>query len=142
MNTNNKSLPKVLVICTGGTLTMVHTENGYVAQKGFINRLKVYRNLYDKEFSDKQGIAENEAITPETCFGTRVRYKLVEFDELLDSSNLTMKHQIMIAEMIRDNYNDYDAFIVLHGTDTIAYTASSLSFMLENLQKPVILTGS
>ena len=44
--------------------------------------------------------------------------------------------------MIKENYNLYDAFIVLHGTDTMAYTASSLSFMLENLNKPVILTGS
>jgi len=44
--------------------------------------------------------------------------------------------------MIKDNYHDFDAFVILHGTDTMAYTASSLSFMLENLNKPVILTGS
>jgi len=44
--------------------------------------------------------------------------------------------------MIKDNYHDFDAFIILHGTDTMSYTASSLSFMLENLNKPVILTGS
>lgn len=48
----------------------------------------------------------------------------------------------MIAKMIQKDYNHYDAFIILHGTDTIAYTASSLSFMLENLNKSVILTGS
>jgi L-asparaginase len=44
--------------------------------------------------------------------------------------------------MVKDNYKNYDAFIVLHGTDTLSYTASALSFMLENLNKPVILTGS
>lgn len=67
---------------------------------------------------------------------------MIEFDELLDSSNLTLQDQIKIAQMIKDHYDPYDAFIVLHGTDTMAYTASSLSFMLENLNKPVILTGS
>ena len=77
-----------------------------------------------------------------TPFDKRIRYRVIEFDELLDSSNLTIKHQIQIANMIQENYYAYDAFIVLHGTDTIAYTASSLSFMLENLNKPVILTGS
>lgn len=67
---------------------------------------------------------------------------MVEFEELLDSSNLTTADQIKIALMIKESYHSYDAFIVLHGTDTMAYTASSLSFMLENLNKPVILTGS
>jgi len=73
---------------------MVHTPKGYVAEKGFINRLKQYANLYDKEYSESQGIEEDECITPYTPFGTRILYKLVEFDELLDSSNLTLVHQI------------------------------------------------
>ena len=84
----------------------------------------------------------NECITPVTPFDQRVFYKVVEFEELLDSSNLTIADQKQIAQMIQENYNQFDAFIVLHGTDTMAYTASSLSFMLENLNKPVILTGS
>jgi lysophospholipase len=121
---------------------MVHTPNGYKSQKGFVKRLKVYSNLYDREFSEEMGCEGDECITPITPFDKRIFYKVVEFDELLDSSNLTIKDQINIAERIKEVYHRYDAFIVLHGTDTMAYTASSLSFMLENLNKPVILTGS
>ena len=123
---------------------MVHTDRGYVAQKGFINRLRVYSNLYDKEFSEsfQPPLSDDECITPVTPFKKRILYKVIEFDELLDSSNLTLEHQKQIALMIQEHYYSYDAFVVLHGTDTVAYTASSLSFMLENLNKPVILTGS
>jgi 60kDa lysophospholipase len=135
-------MARVLVICTGGTFTMVNTEQGYVSQKGIIKRLKKFTNLYDKEYSLKQNIDKNECITPMTPFGNRIFYRVEEFEELLDSSNLTLKEQIKMAEMIKKNYFKFDAFIILHGTDTMAYTASSLSFMLENLNKPVILTGS
>mmetsp|Transcript_14242 Transcript_14242/g.24221 ORF Transcript_14242/g.24221 Transcript_14242/m.24221 type:complete len:279 (-) Transcript_14242:949-1785(-) len=123
---------------------MVHTPRGYVSQKGFVNRLKVYSNLYDKEFSEahEPQLKAHQCITPITPFDKRIFYEVHEFEELLDSSNLTIKHQIQIAESIQKNYSNFDAFIVLHGTDTMAYTASSLSFMLENLNKPVILTGS
>ena len=69
---------------------MVHTPRGYMAQKGFINRLKVYSNLYDKEYSEQLGVADDECVTPVTPFGTRILFKVVEFDELLDSSNLTL----------------------------------------------------
>lgn len=74
---------------------MVHTDRGYVAQKGFINRLKVYSNLYDKEFSERfqPPLSEDECITPVTPFKKRILYKVIEFDELLDSSNLTLEHQ-------------------------------------------------
>lgn len=137
-----KEMPRVLVICTGGTLTMVHTKRGYMSQKGFVNRIKVYSNLFDKEFSQSLRLKEDECITPVTPFDKRIYYRVIEFDELLDSSNLTLKHQVQIAKMIQEHYYSFDAFIVLHGTDTLAYTASSLSFMLENLNKPVVLTGS
>lgn len=69
-------------------------------------------------------------------------YCIHEYDPLLDSSNMTPSEWIKIAEDIRDHYSDYDAFVVLHGTDTMAFTASALSFMLENLGKTVIITGS
>lgn len=65
-----------------------------------------------------------------------------EFDELLDSSNISIPDWVRIAKTIESNYKKYDGFIVIHGTDTLAYTASALSFMLENLNKTVILTGS
>ena len=64
------------------------------------------------------------------------------FDPLLDSSNMCPQHWIEIAGVIEENYEKYDGFVVLHGSDTMAYTASALSFMLENLNKPVIFTGS
>jgi len=64
------------------------------------------------------------------------------FDEPIDSSNMQPKDWLNIAQIIFDNYSKYDGFVVLHGSDTMAYTASALSFSLENLSKPVILTGS
>lgn len=60
----------------------------------------------------------------------------------LDSTNIGAKEWILIAQEINNNYNDYDSFIIIHGTDTMAYTSSALSFMLLNIDKPVILTGS
>ena len=66
----------------------------------------------------------------------------VSFDPVKDSSNIDPGVWIKMAETIEENYDDYNGFVVLHGTDTMAYSASALSFMLENLNKPVILTGS
>lgn len=66
----------------------------------------------------------------------------IAFDPLIDSSSINPTHISKLAGTIRDNYEDYDGFVVLHGSDTMAYTASFLSFMLENLNKPVILTGA
>jgi L-asparaginase len=66
----------------------------------------------------------------------------VEFDPLLDSSNISFIHWNKIAEEIESRYDQYDGFVVLHGTDTMAYSASALSFMLRGLGKPVVFTGS
>ena len=66
----------------------------------------------------------------------------VSFETPLDSSNMNPSHWIAIATIIEENYQTHDGFVVLHGSDTMSYTASALSFMLENLAKPVILTGS
>ena len=65
-----------------------------------------------------------------------------QFVHPLDSSDMQPEHWVKIAQIIEKNYDKYDGFVVLHGTDTMAYTASALSFMLENLAKPVIFTGS
>ena len=64
------------------------------------------------------------------------------FDPPIDSSDMTLDSWRQIVKVIEDNYNKYDGFVILHGTDTMAYTASALSFMCENLKKPIILTGS
>lgn len=66
----------------------------------------------------------------------------VSFDEPIDSSNMEPKYWIQIAELIEKNYKKFDGFVILHGSDTMSYTASALSFMLENLAKPIIFTGS
>ena len=60
----------------------------------------------------------------------------------IDSSNVSIENWVDIARIIRDKYESYDGFVILHGTDTMSYSASALSFMLENLAKPVIFTGS
>ena len=72
----------------------------------------------------------------------RVVYWIVESKPLLDSCDMTSNDWIQIAADIEKAYDDYDGFVILHGTDTLAYTASALSFMIENLGKPVIITGS
>lgn len=64
------------------------------------------------------------------------------FNVPIDSSNMNPTHWVEISDIIAENYNNYDGFVVLHGSDTMSYTASALSFLLENLAKPVILTGS
>ncbi|KAI8802797.1 asparaginase-domain-containing protein [Cladochytrium replicatum] len=81
-------------------------------------------------------------LTPPSLYGKRIRYSILEYEPLLDSSNMTMSDWVKIATDIEVNYQLFDAFIILHGTDTMAYTASALSFMLEDLGKTVILTGS
>lgn len=66
----------------------------------------------------------------------------ISFEEPIDSSNMNPENWVLIAEIISENYNSFDGFVVLHGSDTMSYTASALSFMLENLNKPVVFTGS
>lgn len=66
----------------------------------------------------------------------------ISFDPIVDSSEMAPETWGKLVSIIAENYIDYDGFVILHGTDTMAYTASALSFMLHNLQKPVILTGS
>lgn len=74
--------------------------------------------------------------------GVRVLYYIKEYCPIKDSSNMTINDWVEIALDIKDNYNDYDGFVVVHGTDTMAYSVSALSFMLENLGKSVVFTGS
>jgi len=64
------------------------------------------------------------------------------FDPIIDSANISPNYWIKLVEVISENYEKYDGFVILHGTDTMSYTASALSFMLDNLNKPVVITGS
>ena len=66
----------------------------------------------------------------------------ISFEEPIDSSNMNTDYYVQIAEVIEENYSKFDGFVVLTGSDTMSYTSSAISFMLENLQKPVVFTGS
>mgnify|MGYP003814297357 CR=1 FL=1 len=111
----------VLLICTGGTITMsVDPGTGSLTPFRFDQLYKQIPELNKFDFN----------------------IDFVQFNPLLDSSEVGPKEWISMAETIYYAYDNYDGFVVLHGTDTMAFTASALSFMLEHLQKPVILTGS
>ena len=91
---------------------------------------------------DLEKFHENLNKIPELKDGEICSWDIYDMEPLLDSSNMMVEDWNKIGTIIADNYEVYDGFIVLHGTDTMAYTASALSFMLENLGKPVIITGS
>lgn len=80
--------------------------------------------------------------TPPTAHHRHIRYGILEFDPLLDSSSISANDWAAMATAVKENYHLFDGFVILHGTDSLAYTASALSFMMSNLGKPVILTGS
>ncbi|MEZ9305078.1 L-asparaginase 1 [Vibrio breoganii] len=112
----------IYIAYTGGTIGMQKSANGYVPVAGFME-------------SQLAGMPEfNRPEMPE--------YTIHEYAPLIDSSDMTPADWQQIADDIKNNYDKYDGFVILHGTDTMAYTASALSFMLENLGKPVIVTGS
>ena len=126
---------RVLIIYTGGTIGMKDSPRGYVPAPGLLGeQLAAMPQFHDRSMP--------ALTTPLSRYGRRVHYQILEYDELLDSSNMGIEDWVKIARDIERHYDEYDAFIVLHGTDTMAYTAAALSFMLENLGKPVILTGS
>ena len=116
------SRKRILVINTGGTIGMIRTEHGYAPQREAFHELL------------KQ--------IPELSAPVMPEWDMVDMDPLLDSSNITVFEWNAIGERIASQYHLYDGFVVLHGTDTMAYTASALSFMLRKNNKPVILTGS
>jgi len=94
-------------------------------------------------YEPKQGYVQSAmAKMPTLSHPEMPHYVIKEYDPLLDSSNMTVNEWNRIAGDIAEEYDHFDGFIILHGTDTMAYTASALSFMLEHLGKPVILTGS
>lgn len=115
------SRKKLLLIYTGGTIGMIQSkEDGSYIPFDF--------GKIDEQFPEINR------------FGIDIDFK--SFSPLLDSSNIGPKQWIQIARAIGKEYNNYDGFVVMHGTDTMAYTGSALSFMLEGLAKPVILTGA
>ncbi|CAB3397830.1 unnamed protein product [Caenorhabditis bovis] len=142
------SLPesRILVLYTGGTIGMRTTDGVYCPVAGYLP--EVIRDI--PPLNDRSYIEANYAdvavrpysLPPVRNMQKRVVYWIVEYEPLLDSCDMTFDDWIRIASDIKKAYHNYDGFVVLHGTDTLAYTASALSFMMENLGKPVIITGS
>ena len=115
-------MKRVCIINTGGTIGMRQSPQGLMPEPGYLARL----------MQKMQELAESPM--PD--------YAIVEYDPVIDSADMTPAHWRQIAHDIASNYREFDGFVVLHGTDTMAYTASALAFMLPDLAKPVILTGS
>ncbi len=116
------SKKSIYVAYTGGTIGMQRSEKGYIPVSGHLQRqLALMPEFYRAEMPD---------------------FTVHEYMPLIDSSDMTPDDWQHIAQDIAKNYAAYDGFVILHGTDTMAFTASALSFMLENLNKPVIVTGS
>ena len=113
--------PSLLIIYTGGTIGMMkNPATGALQPYHFDDIYKLMPVLRNFDY----------------------KLQSISFDPLIDSSNVTPSFWVKLAGVIEENYEKYDGFVVLHGTDTMAYSASMLSFMLENLNKPVIFTGS
>jgi len=117
----NLSNTNILLIYTGGTIGMVKdTKNGFLRPFDFA---KIRERISELEQLDCD-------------------ISTISFDKPIDSSDMNSSCWVEIVSIIEKNYADFDGFVVLHGSDTMAYSASALSFMLENLSKPVIFTGS
>lgn len=112
---------KILLIFTGGTISMVRNPATDALRPADMDTFK--------------------ATVPELEAG-EITVDMLSFDPLIDSSDVVPENWALMAQTVYDNYDKYDGFVVLHGTDTMSYSASALSFMLENLHKPVIFTGS
>ncbi|MGA1976847.1 MAG: asparaginase [Bacteroidales bacterium] len=111
----------ILIIYTGGTIGMIHDPSTRALVPIDFKHITDHVPELDKFGYDLQSVT---------------------FDPVKDSSNIDPLIWVRMAETIEKNYDDFDGFVVLHGTDTMAYSASALSFMLENLAKPVVFTGS
>ena len=114
-------MSKVLLISTGGTITMVRDQHSGALVPADIETFKAYM--------------------PELFEGP-IDVEIEAFSPLLDSSDVNPAGWVRMAQTVYDRYDAYDGFVILHGTDTMSYSASALSFMLENLSKPVVFTGS
>lgn len=120
VNINDTGERSILIIYTGGTFGMVRDESGALAPFNFgkvVERVPELKNL-------------------------GIKLTVISFPSPIDSSNIGIQDWKDMAYIIEENYAQYDGFVILHGTDTMAYSASMLSYMLTGLNKPVIFTGA
>lgn len=114
-------MKRILVILTGGTICMVrHPQTGALRPAD---------------------VETFKAFVPE-IFAGEIRVEMLPFNPLIDSSDICSENWVKMATTVADHYANYDGFVILHGTDTMSYSSSALSFMLENLAKPVVFTGA
>ncbi|KAL1896507.1 hypothetical protein Sste5346_004541 [Sporothrix stenoceras] len=141
---------RVLIIMTGGTICMRPSPDGLVPMDGFLEHAMAPRPSFNDPappttltaYKDGKRLELPSLRTPVSAYSRHIRYGILEFSPLLDSSSISSAGWAEIAQAVKDNYHLFDGFVVLHGTDSLAYTASALSFMMSDLGKPVILTGS
>ena len=111
-------MKKILLMTTGGTIASIKTENGLVPGLDGNHLLDFIPEI--KQMCD---------VDVKTLFS-------------IDSTSIYYKHWMIIAKTIKENYDNYDGFIIAHGTDTMSYTASALSYLIQNSRKPIVITGS
>lgn len=112
-------MKKILILYTGGTIGMDYVDDS----------LNVVPGLFKSQLATLAPIAN-------------VHIDLIEYTELIDSSDIRLDHWVQMINDIAGQYDSYDGFVIVHGTDTMAYTASMLAFALRGLNKPVVLTGA
>ncbi|XP_066883765.1 60 kDa lysophospholipase isoform X9 [Kogia breviceps] len=136
---------RLLAIYTGGTIGMRSERGVLVPGKGLAAVLRTLPMFHDEAHARACGLPEDTLVLPPAspaCPDQRVMYTVLECQPLFDSSDMTITEWVQIAQTIERHYGQYHGFVVIHGTDTMAFAASVLSFVLENLQKTVILTGA
>ena len=111
-------MKKILLITTGGTIASIQTNSGLIPGIDGKKLIEYLPNIKDKCIVDVKGLFN------------------------IDSTNVYNKHWLEIAKCIKENYELYDGFVICHGTDTMSYTASALSYLIQNSKKPIVLTGA
>ncbi|XP_043345261.1 60 kDa lysophospholipase isoform X4 [Cervus canadensis] len=133
---------RLLAVYTGGTIGMRSERGVFVPGRDLATVLRMLPMFHDEEHARARGFPEDTLVLPPASPDQRVVYRVLESQPLFDSSDMTITEWVQIAQTIESHYGQYDGFVVIHGTDTMAFAASVLSFVLENLQKTVILTGA
>ncbi|XP_014447719.1 LOW QUALITY PROTEIN: 60 kDa lysophospholipase-like [Tupaia chinensis] len=133
---------RLLAVYTGGTIGMRSERGVLVPGTDLTAVLRTLPMFHDKKHARACGLPEDTLVLPLASPDQRIFYTVLECQPLLDSSDMTITEWVQIAQTIERHYTQYHGFVVIHGTDTMAFAASVLSFVLENLQKPVILTGA
>ncbi|XP_050654373.1 60 kDa lysophospholipase isoform X3 [Macaca thibetana thibetana] len=133
---------RLLAVYTGGTIGMRSELGVLMPGTGLAAILRTLPMFHDEEHARACGLSEDILVLPPATPNQRILYTVLECQPLFDSSDMTIAEWVRVAQTIERHYKQYHGFVVIHGTDTMAFAASMLSFMLENLQKTVILTGA